>query len=160
MVREVKAGKRFIYGLETVLKVRNIRESKEKEKFNISQKEYHDEKLKEQKIEDDKRRQANELKSLVAEGTIADFSKVLTRRENLNILKDQLDMQIEKVVEASQKLERQREKLLSAMKDRKIIERDKDNKHKQYTELMKKLEIGFLDEIATLKFGRKKREES
>ena len=79
MARQIKAGKKFIYSLETVLKVRNIRETKEKEKFIVSQKEYYDEKLKEQKIEDEKKQQANELKGLVKEGAIADFAKVVAR---------------------------------------------------------------------------------
>lgn len=159
MAREVKAGKKFIYGLETVLKVRNIREKREKEKFVTRQKEYYDEKMKEQQIENEKRTQAETLKDMVKKGEISSFPKVLARREHLNILKDQLDMQIEKVVEASQNLEQQREKLLESMKERQIIERDKDNKRKIYNELMKKLEIGFLDEIATLRFGRKKLEQ-
>ena len=39
MARKVKAGK-FKYGLETVLKVRGIREKKEQEKFAEKNREY------------------------------------------------------------------------------------------------------------------------
>lgn len=158
MAKEIKPGKKFKYGLETVLKVKEIREKKEQEKFAVKQREYYEEKMREQQIENEKKAQAEEFKKMVGKGKISDFGKVLQRRQNLNVLKEELDNQIEKVIEASKKLEKQREKLLESMKDRKIIEKDKEHKFDQYKELMKQLEIKFLDEIATLRFSREKPE--
>ncbi len=159
MAKEVKAGKVFKYGLDSVLKVKEIREKKEQEKFALKQKEYYEEKMKEQKLEDLKKSQSDEFKKMVGKGKISDFSKVLSRRQHLNVLKEELDNQIEVVIDASQKLEKQREKLLESMKDRKIIEKDKEHKLDQYKEAMKQLDIKFLDEIATLRFKRDKKEE-
>ncbi len=159
MAKEIKPGKKFQYALESVLKVKQIREKKEQEKFALRQKEYYEEKMKEQRIQDTKKAQAEEFKKLVSKGTIPDFNSVLTRRQHLIVLKDELDQQIEKVIEASQKMEKQREKLLEAMKERKIIDKDKENKKKQYDEVMKQYEIKFLDEIATLRFSRDKGQE-
>jgi len=158
MAKEIKPGKKFKYGLETVLKVKEIREKKEQEKFAVRQKEYYTEKKKEQEIQDTKDGQAKEFKQLVGKGKIPDFSRVLQRRQHLGVLKEELDNQIEKVIEASQKLEKQREKLLDSMKDRKIIEKDKEHKLDQYNEVMKQYDIKFLDEIATLRFKRDKYE--
>ncbi len=158
MAREVKPGKKFIYSLENVLKVKRIREKKEQEKFAVKQKEFYEEKMKEQKIRDDKRSQTDEFKQIVSGGKL-DFAKVLSRRQHLNVLKEDLDNQIEKVLEASQKLNKQREKLLEAVKDRKIMDKDKENKYGQYKEIMKQIEIKFLDEIATLRFSRDKNKE-
>ncbi|MCX5749144.1 MAG: hypothetical protein NTZ10_02740 [Candidatus Saganbacteria bacterium] len=156
MAKEIKPGKKFKYGLETVLKVKEIREKKEQEKFATRQKEYYVEKTKEQEIHDTKDQQAKEFKKIVGKGRISDFSKVLQRRQHLGVLKEELDNQIEKVIDASQKLERQREKLLDSMKDRKIIEKDKEHKLDQYNEVMKLYDIKFMDEIATLRFKRDK----
>ncbi len=157
MAKEIVPGKTFTYGLETVLKVKEIREKKEQEKFALKQKEFYVEKMKEQELQDKKRDQADEFKNLVKKGKI-DFSKVLTRRQQLIVLKEDLDNQVDKVIEAGHKLEKQREKLLESMKDRKIIEKDKEHKFDQYNEVMKQVEIKFLDEIATLRFRRNKQE--
>ena len=159
MAKEVKAGTVFKYQLESVLKVKNIREKKEQEKFAQKQKEFFIEKQKEKEIEDDKANKAEELRGMMRKGKISDFAKVLQRRDHLNLLKEQLDDQIEKVIEASKNLDKQREKLLDAMKDRKIIEKDKEHKFDKYNEVMKQLEIKFLDEIATLRFKREKMKE-
>jgi flagellar FliJ protein len=156
MAKEMKPGKKFKYSLESVLKVKAIREKKEQEKFALRQKEYYDEKMKEQRIQDEKKEQANEFKKLVAKGAIPDFGNVLSRRQHLIVLKEALDTQIEKVIDSSHKLEKQREKLLDSMKERKIIEKDKENKKEQYDEVMKQYEIKFLDEVATLRFSRDK----
>ncbi len=155
MAKEIKPGKKFKYGLESVLKVKEIREKKEQEKFAVRQKEYYEEKTKEQQIQDEKKDQSSQFKKIVGKGTM-DFGKVLARRQHLIVLKEALDAQIEKVIESSQKLEKQREKLLDAMKDRKIIEKDKEHKLEKYNEVMKQYEIKFLDEVATLRFKREK----
>ena len=47
MAKEVKPGKKFDYPLETVLKVKKIKEKKEQEKFAESQREYYLEKQRE-----------------------------------------------------------------------------------------------------------------
>jgi len=160
MAREIKAGKKFKYPLESVLKVKAIREKKEQEKFAQRQKEYYEEKVMEEKIEEDKKTHSEEFKQMFGKGKISDFNRVLQRRQHLNILKEELDNQIEKVVQASHKLEKQREKLLDTMKDRQIIEKDKEHKLDQYREAVKQMEIKFLDEIATLRFQREKHAQS
>ena len=156
MARETKAGKKFKYGLDTVLKVKEIKEKKEQEKFALRQREYYEEKKREQQIQEEKKKQSDQFRKIIGKGKISDFGRVLARRQNLTIVKEELDNQIEKVVESSQKLEKQREKLLESMKDRKIIEKDKEHKLDQYKEDMKQLEIKFLDEVATLRFKRDK----
>ena len=155
MAKEVKAGKKFDYQLETVLKVKKIKEKKEQEKFAESQREYFLEKKKEKEIEDEKKAKAVELKGMM-KGAIPNMEKIVQRREHLNLLKEHLDAQIEKVLEASRNLEKQRGKLLIAMKDRKIIDKDKEHKLDKYNEVMKQLDIKFMDEIATLRFKREK----
>ncbi len=153
MPREQKPGK-FQYPLEAVLKVRAIKEKKERERFADKQKAYMTEKEKEEQMEEDKREKEGELKSIIKKGPITQFEKVLRRHAHLGVLKKDIDNQIEKVIDASKKLEDQRAKLVESMKDRKIIEKNKEHKLDEYDKMMKDLEIKFLDEIATERFKR------
>ena len=153
MAREQKPGK-FKYTLETVLRVRGIKERREKEKFADKQKEYLTEKEKEELLEEEKKEKEGELKHIIKKGPISQFEKVLRRHAHLGVLKKDIDEQIEKVIDASKRLEDQRSKLIESMKDRKIIEKDKGHKLDDYDDMMKNLEIKFLDEIATQRFKR------
>jgi flagellar FliJ protein len=153
MSKEQKPG-RFKYQLETVLKVRGIKEKKEKEKFAEKQKDYMTEKQKEDQLKENKKEKETELKGIIKKGPISQFEKVLRRHAHLGVLKKDIDTQIEKVIDTSRKLEDQRAKLVESMKERKIIEKNKEHKIKEYDQMMKELEIKFLDEIATQRFKR------
>ena len=153
MPRE-QTGGRFNYSLETVLKVRGIRERKEKEKFAEKQRDYMTEKQKEEDLKENKREKEGELKGIIKKGPISQFEKVLRRHAHLGVLKKDIDDQIEKVIDASKRLESQRTKLIESMKDRKIIEKNREHRLDDYNKLMKDLEIKFLDEIATTRFKR------
>ena len=153
MAKEQKPGK-FKYTLETVLKVRGIKERREKEKFADKQREYLTEKEKEEQLEEEKKEKEGELKHIIKKGPISQFEKVMRRHAHLGVLKKDIDDQIEKVIDASKRLEDQRSKLIESMKDRKIIEKDKGHKLEDYDDMMKNLEIKFLDEIATQRFKR------
>lgn len=157
MARKPKPGKKFKYGLETVLKVRGIREKKEQEKFAEKKRAYLTEKQTEDQLRDKKHGEEDEIREVFAEkGPVSDFQKVLRRHAHLGVLKGEIDKQVEKVIEASQRLETQRENLIKSMKDKKIMEKDKENKFEDYAKLMQDLEIKFLDEIATQRFRHEK----
>lgn len=153
MAKEQKPG-RFRYNLETVLKVRSIREKKEKEKFAEKQKEYFTEKQREDTLKEEKKEKEGELKTIIKKGPITQFEKVLRRHSHLGVLRKDIDTQIEKVIDASKKLEDQRVKLIDTMKDRKIMEKNKEHRLDEYNQMMKDLEIKFLDEIATTRFKK------
>lgn len=154
---KVKPGRTFKYPLESLLKVREIKEQKEQEKFAQRKKEYLLEKQKEDEISNKKRNKTDELRNIMKKGVIKDFFRVLARRAHLGLLKEELDKQVDKVIDASSKLEDQRDKLMDSMKNRKIIEKDKEHKLSEYSEAMKQLEIKFMDEISSLRFKREKK---
>ena len=149
---EPKAGKKFKYDLDTVLKVRGIREKKEQEKFAEKRREFQKEKEREDEIEREKRGKEEELRGVFRKGPISNFEKVMRRRSHLDVLKDNLDEQVEKVIEANRLLEEQRSKLIEAVKDKKIMEKHREKKLDQYNKLMQDLESKFMDEIATQRF--------
>ncbi len=158
MAKEVKAGKKFKYGLEAVLKVRGIREKKEQEKFAVKKREYLSEKEREDQLKTKKKTEEAEIRQVLKPGPVSDFEKVMRRHAHLGVLKGEIEKQVEKVIEASQKLEEQRTKLVSAMKDKKIIEKNKEHKLEEYTKVMQDLEMKFLDEIATQRYVHEKLE--
>ncbi|MCU0641394.1 MAG: flagellar export protein FliJ [Candidatus Margulisbacteria bacterium] len=156
MARAPKPGKKFKYDLTAVLKVREIREKKEQEKFAEKNREYLTEKQREEAIAAEKRGKEEELRGVFRQGPIANFHKVLQRRAHLDVLKDDLAEQVDKVIEASKRLEEQRAKLVEAVKDKKIMEKHKEKKLDEYNKLMSGLEMKFMDEIATQRFKRGK----
>ena len=158
MAKKSEPGKKFQYPLKSVLKVRHIRETKEKEKFAEKQRDYLQEKKREEEIREEQRQKRNELKGKIKKGFINDFSEVMRRQAHLGVVKEGLDTQIEKVIESAQHLERQREILIKAMKEKKIIEKHKEHQFDEWQDLMKNIEVKFLDEIATTRHERKKHE--
>lgn len=156
MSKKVKPSGKFKYDLETVLKVRGIKEKKEQEVFAERQIEFNKEKDKEEKIESEREGRRSELRGIMSKGPISDFAKILRRKAHLGKLKEDLDKQVEKVIEASSKLEEQRTKLIDSMKDRKLIEKHKGKKLDEYKKLMQDLEIKFLDEVATERYNKEK----
>jgi flagellar FliJ protein len=156
MARAPKPGKKFKYDLSAVLKVREIHEKKEQEKFADRNREYLTEKQKEEAIQAEKKSKEQELRDVFKKGAISDFAKVLRRRSHLDVLKDDLSEQVEKVIEANKALEEQRARLVESMKDKKIMEKHKEHKLDEYNKLMQGLEMKFMDEIATQRFKHEK----
>lgn len=152
MAKEMKPGKKFKYDLQAVLKVREIKEKKEQEKFAEKNRAYLEEKRREEAIKQEKKGKEEELRSVFRRGPISNFERVLRRRAHLDVLKSDLDEQIEKVIEASKLLEEQRARLVEAVKDKKIMEKHKEKKLEEYNKLMQSLELKFMDEIATQRF--------
>jgi flagellar protein FliJ len=152
MAKQPKPGKKFKYDLAAVLKVREIREKKEQEKFAEKNREFLKEKEKEEAIKQEKKNKEEDLRDVFRKGPISNFEKVMRRRAHLDVLKDDLDEQIEKVIETSRLLEEQRARLVESVKDKKIMEKHKEKKLDQYNKLMSGLEMKFMDEIATQRF--------
>lgn len=158
MAKKPKPGKKFKYRLDSVLKVRAIKEKKEQEKFADKKREYITEKEKEEAIEQEKKGKEEELRGVFKRGPISDFTKVLRRKAHLEVLKDDLDEQVEKVIESSKVLEEQRARLVASMKDKKIMQKHKEKKLDEYKKIMQELEIKFMDEIATQRFKHEKKD--
>ena len=156
MAKEVKTGKKFKYDLQAVLKVRAIKEKKEQEKFAEKNRAFLREKQREEAIKQQKKTKEEELRDVFRKGPISNFEKVMRRRAHLDVLKDDLNEQVDKVIEASKVLEEQRARLVEAVKDKKIMEKHKERKLDEYNKLMQRLELKFMDETATQRFKHEK----
>jgi flagellar FliJ protein len=157
MSKKPEPGKKFKYGLDTVLKVRAIREKQEQERFGERKRELLTEQEREEIIKTKRIESQDELRGrLKKTEEIKDFQDVIRRQAHLEVLKKNLDQQIEKVIEATENLERQRQKLVVAMKDKKVMQKHKYRKLQEYNLEMNRLETKFLDEIGTMRFVRDK----
>jgi len=157
MAEKPKKTKRFKYNLETVLKVRVIRETQEQEKYNIALQELEEEKKKEEALIKAEKEAYEELRKKISEG-IPDVQDILVRKIHLERLVEKIKEQTEKRKEAEKKVEEQRIKLIEAMRDKKIIEKDKEKKGKVWKKFMDKEDSKFLDDIATIGYQFRKRE--
>jgi flagellar FliJ protein len=153
-MRKAKKSKRFEYNLRTVLKVRNIFERIEKEKFAEAQRKYLEELKKEEEMHEYERQQQVQLRNKLT-GQIEDFASVMHRQQFLKKYKQDVVAQENKTKEADQRKEEQRERLIKAIKDRKIIDKDKEHKKEAWQKLMNREETKFLDDISTTRFFRK-----
>lgn len=153
MAKEPKKGK-FNYGLDSVLKVREIFEKQQKAVFAEKERILNEEKQKEEELKNWQDQMNTELRNSMI-GEIKDFGTILRRRSHLVKVKEDVETQEDIRVKAEKIREEQREKLELKMKERKVIEKDKDNKKEDWRKFMDKDEGKFLDDIANSHHGRK-----
>jgi flagellar export protein FliJ len=155
MAYQPEKGK-FKYNLSSVLKVRQIFEKLQQEKLQQANKAFLEEKQREEQIKQQELDHQNDLAHTL-QGKIDDFSTVLRRHSYLGKLKQDVQKQEQKTIEAEQKKEEEREKLTQKMLDRKVIEKDSDNKKDIWRKFMAKEDTKFLDDLSTGKFTRNKK---
>jgi len=152
-----KKTKRFRYPLETLLKVRDIRETQEKEKFQKKELKYKEEIKVEKELKDKKEEEVNELAEKMT-GDLPDMQAIQLRNAHIDALKDKITDQIKVREEAEKERDDQRVVLVEAQRDKKIMEKDREKTRDGWKKMMDKEEGKFLDDIGTIGFERKKRE--
>ncbi len=155
MARTPEKSKKFIYNLATVLKVRNIFERIEKEKFAAAQREHELQLKREQEMKDYQKKMQKDLAHKLT-GELEDFGSIMHRQEYLKKYKGDIVQQEERTLEAEQKKEEQRERLIKAVKDRKILDKDKEHKRESWVKIMNREETKFLDDLSVARHFRKK----
>lgn len=90
----------------------------------------------------------------IQKGTISVWALELYQKHMLT-LKDEIENQAERVRQCVQAMEEQREKLLQAVKDKKVIEKLEEYHFTEYSRQQRKKETKFLDDIATQRFNIK-----
>ncbi len=159
MTKPPKKSKRFKYNLESALGFRELRESQEQDKFNTAEKKYKEELKKEEVMKAQERQEHQHLLGELSEGKTIDFQQVMMRKAHLEQLKEKIVDQVTIREGAEEEKDIQREALVKAMKDKKILEEDKEKKRELWKKIMKKEDMKFLDEIASIAFSKRTREE-
>jgi flagellar protein FliJ len=154
---EAKKGATFIYPLETLLKVREIRETQEQDKFKEAERKVIEEKKKEDELKEIEKLAYNDLSESMASGELPDMGEIQRKKQNLDVLKEKVEAQIQVVKDAEIKKEEQRVVLTKASMDKQVIEKDREKTREAWKKIMIKEENKFLDEIASIQFSGKMR---
>ena len=150
-------GKRFVYKLESLLKVRKIREQQEKDKFTEAEKVLVDAIKKEESLKKKRLEAYVSLQEMMRTGTLPDMNIIKIRKVHLEKLDEQVEAQVNVRKEAEKKRDLQREKMIEAMKETKIIEKDREKTREAWRKMMDKEADKFLGEIAVIGHYRRSR---
>jgi len=149
-------SKRFKYKLKTLLKVREIKEKQEKDKLVELEQKLLEEIKKEEELKALQKIKYDELRNMMSSGkTLPDTGIIQIRKRHIEVLEEKVLAQHEKVLAAEKERDAQREKLIQAIKEKKVIEKDKEKTRKAWVKLMNKEEAKFLDDIAGIRFNSK-----
>jgi flagellar protein FliJ len=150
-------GSKFKYSLEVLLKVRDIREREEQDKFREKEKILVEEIKKEKEIKELEQKEYAHLLSLMSQGNLPDMNVIQLRKRHLESVKEQVTQQIQKRETAEKNRDDQRDKLSQAVKEKKIIEKDKDKTKEAWKKLMLKEDAKFMDDISGIGYESKRR---
>lgn len=143
---------KFNFDLENVLKVKKIRENQAKASLLSLQKHYQEEENVLKKMEEDYlyyQRDLSEKKQTACELAELKLYADYFQKALLDIAQ-----QKDVLSELEQKVSRQRDELVTKVKERKILENLKEKKYLQFKKELLHKEQNFLDEIATNKYAR------
>lgn len=152
---KIKKTKRFLYPLESVLKVRDIREKQEQDKYKKAEELAKKELEQEEKLKTEQAMQYQQLLDMMTQKTLPDVTYIKLRKAHLEGLKEKVEEQVKVRQEAEKKRDDQRDVLLKASKDKKIMEKDKEKSRLLWKKLIDKEEVKFLDDIAAIGFNKK-----
>ena len=147
-----KKGKRFRYGLETVLRVRKIVETLEKEKLKQRERELDEERLKEQQIKKQQQDHLNYVRELLTD-ELPQLNTIQMNEHHVKIMGERVKKQQQEVKKSEKRRDDQRKEVIKRSRDKKIIEKDKIKTRASWKKMMDKLDSQFLDELASIKFA-------
>lgn len=156
MARKPTKSKRFKYNLQTLLNVREIRETQAKDAFNAAELQLIEEKKKEVVAREREELAYQDYREFMHTGDIGNPHEIQRHKLFCDKRSDELKRQVQAVEDAKRAVDNARDKMVQAMKDKKIMEKDKENKRDAWKKLMDKEASKFLDDIATIKFSKKK----
>ncbi len=146
---------KFNFKIESVLKQRKILEEREAKAFHALHQKLDRETEKLNSLKNKYKETQEKLTKKESEGI--DITELKTFYTYLDSLKDDIKVQDLKVMEARGNLEKQRKILVKAQKDKKVIDKLKENKLDEHKELERIEEIKAIDDIVSVSEARKRR---
>ncbi len=139
---------KFTFRLESVLRIKMQREESVKNELGKAIQRLEAEKRKLAKLENALEEIVEEFNRKVKKTTVG---KLIEFNEYLSLLDSRIKQQKENVNCAAANVDKVREELLQAVKERKILEKLKEKKHDEYLIEQKKLEQKANDEVVSFK---------
>lgn len=152
-----KKARRFVYQLESLLKVRGIRKKQEQDKFKKAEQKVKEELQKEEALIAQEQAVYADLVEKMMSDRFPGMHFIEQRKAYLEVMKGKIAEQTEKRVAAEKARDQQREALIKAVKEEKVIEKDKEKTREAWVKLMAKEDGKFLDEIAVIGFENQRR---
>lgn len=141
--------KKFIYPLQGVLNLKEKLESQEKVLFQAAMEELRREEEALSQLEQRKRGYEDRLREAVT--SQLDLLKVKTNKEAIEVLKELIQQQIGKVRRAERHAEIARKRLEEAIKERKTLEKLKEDAFTEYKKEYEKEEQKEIDELVSFR---------
>lgn len=141
--------KKFIYPMQGVLNLKEKLESQEKVLFQAAMEELRREEEALSQLEQRKRGYEDRLREAVT--SQLDLLKVKTNKEAIEVLKELIQQQIGKVRRAERHAEIARKRLEEAMKERKTLEKLKEDAFTEYKKEYEKEEQNEIDELVSFR---------
>jgi len=152
-----KKARRFVYQLESLLKVRGIRKKQEQDKFKKAEQKLKEEIQKEEALIAQEQAVYADLMAKMSSDRFPGMHFIQQRKAYLEAMKVKISEQSEKRMAAQTACDKQREALIKAVKEEKVIKKDKEKTREAWVKLMAKEEGKFLDEIAVIGFENQRR---
>ena len=143
--------KLFRYAMENVLDYRKDVEEEEKQKFAEVRRKY----MHQKKVLDEFKDKIDLAESSQSAKPTYRISELKNRYQYLHYLKEKTEIQENLVSETEKVLEARRQQLISAQKDRKMMEKHKEKTQNRYQIDMDLLEQKSIDELALYSHMRK-----
>jgi len=147
-------AKRFVFRLEKVLDLRKQKEQEMMRELALAKESLAREERILEELRD--RLAASRRELLAKQRGCLDPNEIINYLRYLDQLREFIELQTLRVLEAERIVEETRELLLQATKEKKIVEKLKENQLKKYKEELMRAEMNFLDEVGTLRYTRAK----
>ena len=144
--------KGFQYSMEQILDYRKGIENKEQQEFMEKREEYEKQK---NILNDYEKRLDKAVSSQTAIRAKLTVGELKSRYQYIHHLQKKTEIQKRLVLEAKRAMEAKKQKLLSAQKDRKIMEKHKEKAFRAFNYEMNKAEQKIIDELALYSYMRK-----
>ncbi len=144
----------YKFPLEAVLTHRKFIEDNLQKKFGILKRILADEIQKHADIKNEKKSLSKKLQEL--QNVVITVSENLLYVRFIQQLSNRLDEQSKRIIDAEKQVDLKRDALISAVKDRKALEKLKEKGLKSYLLDQAKKEQAFSDEMASVRYKRKK----
>ncbi|MAH80529.1 MAG: hypothetical protein CMP39_02450 [Rickettsiales bacterium] len=155
-----KKGNKFVYSLETLKKYRDIKEKKQQEELIKAEQVVKEEQQKEIEFVAEQNNHYAYFEDILASDEIPSLDIIQMNQVHMKKLQEKVNTQKEEVKKAEEHKDEQKEKLVEATKEKKIIDKDREKTREKWKKMMDKLDAQFLDELGTIKFARKKIEDA
>lgn len=143
---------KFNFKLQSFLGLKQKIEDQKKNEYGKAIKVLEEEKAKKNKLLNQYLNTINQMKQKIIEGIKP--NELQQYNNFISYILKAIQQQEEVIIKAQDLVDKKREELVNAMKDRKMIETLKEHKYEEYVKEEKKLEQKVIDEIVSFKYNK------